>query len=537
MNMLGPMQNLPPDRSVFSIQSHCRQLISIGLLLALGFTFAYWEVIKMLIHQWWSDDMYSYGFLIPGISIYLIWVRRHLLRSLRPVPNYVVGLTVLILSTVLLIIGHAGGILALQEISLISTIVGLVLILLGTSFLIRLWMPIAYLLFMIPIWEIITDRLHFPFQNLSAGIGITLLHMLGIPAYRQSIYIELPNITLEVAKVCSGLNYLIAVTAIGIPVAYLFLVEWTKRFILITCAIVVAILANSFRVALIGTLVYYGLSQDVHGPFHILQGIFVSLLGFGTIFMGTWILSRLPARGTSLHDPNIMPALQRELIHDQSSNIFRVALIVFGVFLFSGFFLQFYRPSPVPLERDLDNFPYQVENWKGLNAEAIFNVYSNLGVDHQLSRIYSNDALGVVQLYIGYFEYQRQGKELVNDQLFYELKQDAVTIQVVDLDNYGLVKMNQILFSDRNNTKLILYWFDLNGRMVASPTEMRVYTALDALFHRRNSGAIFMVSADIQNIQDLPETLGRCQSFLIDIWPLINQYIPRSVATLSKRAS
>lgn len=265
---------------------------AVGVVLLAGLGFSYAHVLKAIVTQWWTNNLYSYGFLIPPISLYLIWLRRETIQLLRPRPNCMGGGALLGAGFTMLILGHAGSILTLQELSLPVTLSGLILSLLGTQVLKSLAFPLAYLLFMIPAWEVLTDHLHLPFQLLSATIGLALLQSVGIPAFRDGVYIELPQITLEVAQVCSGVNYLIAVIAIGVPLAVLFLDGWRRRALLLGLSIVVATLSNGLRVALIGLLAYHGfLPGDIHGPFHVLQGILVSMIGYAALFAGLLLLS------------------------------------------------------------------------------------------------------------------------------------------------------------------------------------------------------------------------------------------------------
>src|SRR5881397_426089 len=100
-----------------------------------AFAFCYAEVFVTLVRYWWSYDTYSYAFLIPLISLYLIWVRREALTHLLPVPNYTSGLTILFAGLSTLVVGKAGSIMIIQELSLIITLTGVVLCLLGTAFL------------------------------------------------------------------------------------------------------------------------------------------------------------------------------------------------------------------------------------------------------------------------------------------------------------------------------------------------------------------------------------------------------------------
>ena len=137
---------------------------SLGVLLATSFMFCYAQVFAAMVRQWWSISFYSYAFLIPLISAYLVWSRRDKLFQLKPLPDYVAGSFLLAAGLSAFFIGQVGGILALQQVSLMITLPGIVLFLFGRAVLKALWLPITFLWFMIPIWEVITDPLHFPFQ-------------------------------------------------------------------------------------------------------------------------------------------------------------------------------------------------------------------------------------------------------------------------------------------------------------------------------------------------------------------------------------
>lgn len=260
-------------------------------LVIVSFFIAYAPVWAALSMQWWSNDMYSYGYLIPGISLYMVWVRREQLAGVGVQPNYLWGWPLGVVGLFVYVLGQAGEVVSLQEMSLLITLSAVVLLLWGGAVLRVVALPIGYLWLMIPIWEeIVTDRLHAPFQVFSATVAGELLRMLGAPVYREGVFLHLPSITLEVARACSGVNYLIAVIAIGIPLACLFLEKWSRRIALLLFGIVVAVLSNSLRVALIGLLAYYGFEGPLHGPLHVLQGLFVSVIGYAGLFGGLWVL-------------------------------------------------------------------------------------------------------------------------------------------------------------------------------------------------------------------------------------------------------
>ena len=211
-----------------------------------------------------------YGFLVPAISGYLIWLRRAHLRSLSVVPSFRLGTTVLFVSLALLVAGRVSATNIVEELSLPLAVCGLSLLVLGDRLTQSLAFPLAYLFTMIPFWDVFTNRLHQPFQLYSAAMGVGALRLLDIPVFHQGVFIELPNVTLEVAELCSGVNSLIAILCIGVPLTHYYVAGWAKRCFIVVSAALIALLSNGIRVASVCLLAYYeirGPNGDIHGPY------------------------------------------------------------------------------------------------------------------------------------------------------------------------------------------------------------------------------------------------------------------------------
>ncbi len=261
------------------------QLIALAVLAGA----LYAPVFSALVRIWRENDVYSHGFLVPAISLYFVWRRRERLRELTPAPSFLLGIPLVLLAGMMLLAGKFAAALIVEETSLLVIIVGLILIFLGKDFLKALALPVAYLVFMLPILGVPADRMHWPFQLLAARIGTGILQFIGIPAFQEGQYIYLSQITLEIVETCSGMRLLFSVIAIGIPLAYFTQRTWLRGAALIGLAVTISILANGFRVALIGAWVHYG-GTPVHGPLHIFQGLFVAWIGYATLFAGAWLL-------------------------------------------------------------------------------------------------------------------------------------------------------------------------------------------------------------------------------------------------------
>jgi EpsI family protein len=489
--------------------------LAVAVCGALAYLFA--EAFSSLAGTWDSSPMYSYGIAIPFISLYLVWGFRERIRDVRPCPSHVAGWPVLASGLLALVVGKAGGIVVLQELALIPTLTGVVLITLGWPFLKTLWIPIIYLLFMIPVWDGLTERLHEPFQNFSAGQGMNMLGLLGIPAYRDGIFIELPNLTLEVAKACSGVNYLVAVLAIGIPLSLLYLPTWQRRMMLLVSAVAIAVAANSLRVALIGVLAYYEIGDVLHGPFHILQGLFVSVVGYGALFVGLWVLSRghvpaHPARSGATDGPGL------------SRPVRRVGALAVLVVVLTGLggFLAVAEPKPAALQGDLADVPRDVGGWIGTTADVGAGVPLPLKFDHELRRRYRDASGAQVDVYIGYLESQTQGKELINYRTA-EMHRGAVPVELQAPGVGPRPVVNAVVRTHHGRTYAGLFWYDLNGRVVTDRYWAKAYTMWDALVVRRTNGAMVWMTTEFAGPDGQERALATLTRFAGTLYPEVER--------------
>src|SRR6266487_1080863 len=101
-----------------------------ALLVTGGFGLVYWPVIVKLVSDWYHDDNYSHGFLIVPLAAYFVWERREKLRKIPILPS-AFGLVVVLGSVAVLVAGILGSELFLTRISIVGTIIGMLLFLLG----------------------------------------------------------------------------------------------------------------------------------------------------------------------------------------------------------------------------------------------------------------------------------------------------------------------------------------------------------------------------------------------------------------------
>jgi len=248
-------------------------------MIALGFAAVYWQVFAKLVHDWYNDDNYSHGFLIIPLAAYLAWERRHKLAEIIPAPSSF-GLVVVVGSIVVLLAGILGSELFLQRVSIIGSVIGAVLFLLGWRHLRALSFPVAMLLLMIPIPAIIFNQIAFPLQLLASRFGETAMGIADVPVLREGNVLILANTTLEVAEACSGIRSLVSLVTLAIVLGYFADRRFWVRALVTLSSVPVAVVTNGFRVAGTGIAAHRFGPEAAQGFFHEFSGWIVFVAAF-----------------------------------------------------------------------------------------------------------------------------------------------------------------------------------------------------------------------------------------------------------------
>jgi len=477
-----------------------------------------------------NRDDYSHGFIVPFIALYFVWLGKEKLKSIPVKPNIIGGLILMILANLMLLLGHTGGIVAIQEVSIIVIIPGLVLLLLGTEYFKALIFTISYLILMIPsILDVVVNRIQWPFQLLSATTASILLEILNIPVFQEAQFLHLSNITLEVAAECSGVRYLISIIAIAVPLAYFTQQRFWRRMSLVAIGIIVGILVNIVRVTLIGVWAYYD-GGIVHGPGHIFQGLFVSVVGYIFLFMGAWVLKESPSFNIARH--RVENGGEGSNINRAFTNIKpfnKVWLIAILFLAVLGVYIHQYKSIPVPLTNSLHYFPLTIGDWKGedIDYQKSTFPFRIKNADQEITRKYKGTSGNEITLYVAYFESQHQGKELIYYQ-FQKLYNVSETAEI-DLRDTESISVNRAFVRGDDINNAVFYWYNCNGRNIGGRNEVKLITATGGLLNRRTNGAVIMVVSDVNKLEELQNTFIHEKKFIQNVIPVLNHYMGDSV--------
>lgn len=271
-------------------------LVRVALLAgAIVFLFLNWFQAQHE-HSWGNGD-WSHAYMVPLISIYLLWQVR---AEFDAAPRLVFwpGLVAVLMGIwchVFFTVGvanHLG-----QGLSLILTVFGVALLLLGPAAMRTVFLPIGYLFFGITLPEKVMIYVTFPMQQIAAEGAWVLLRMLGIQADLFGNTIHVTNTStmvttpLDVAEACSGMRMLIAFIALGAAVGLVASRMWWKRVALFMLGVPVALGLNMIRVATLGVLSLWDPKLS-EGEAHSFFGTVLLIPGF-FVYMGVvWAFNR-----------------------------------------------------------------------------------------------------------------------------------------------------------------------------------------------------------------------------------------------------
>lgn len=254
-------------------------MLGAGTLMTFIIVLLYRSVLPAWFADLWNDPNYSHGLLVPLVSLWLAYERRDAIAALTPHPARS-ALFLVVGALLLLLVGRLAAELFIMRVSLLLLLAALMAFIAGYAYVRVLALPLAFLLFMVPLPTIVLNAVTLPLQFVASELAVTLLHWLGFPALREGNVIILPNAALEVVEACSGLRSLISLGATGVVVAVLSLRRPLLQALLVASSVPIAVLTNGARVGGTGVLAFYYGPSVAEGFFHGFSGwiVFVCAL-------------------------------------------------------------------------------------------------------------------------------------------------------------------------------------------------------------------------------------------------------------------
>jgi exosortase len=183
---------------------------------------------------------------------------------------------------------------------MLATLGAVVLFLGGWRLVKYTWLPIAFLLFAVPLPDRTFKAVSIPMRIWAAKAGTFFLNLVGdIEATARGAIIDVVykgkaiEPPLDVAEACSGMRLLMVFLALGVAMAYLHYRPLWQRFVLLASTIPIAIFCNSVRVTVTGFIYVLIDSRYTQGIYHDMLGIAMLPLAFALYGFLAWFMSSL----------------------------------------------------------------------------------------------------------------------------------------------------------------------------------------------------------------------------------------------------
>jgi exosortase D (VPLPA-CTERM-specific) len=502
------------------------------LLVAAALAFVYATVLVKLGRDWWTDENYSHGLLVPFVIGYVVWLEfDELKRSAKNSPVWF-GVTVILGALFLLLVGTLGAELFTQRISFVLMLVGIVIYFFGAKILYKLVVPFALLIFSIPIPTIIFNKIAFPLQIWASQIAVWGIRIFEVPSVRKGNIIELlpkgatQMVALEVVEACSGIRSLMTLVTLALILAYFtqgkskkdghewlgFIKDFDfwRAVILMLSAIPIAILTNAARVTATGILTYYYGKHVAEGAWHDFSGWLVFLAALILLMLVNLGLKKIHhrvtksteeiSRNSKVEDQISEPALSTQ--HRALGTYQTISLII--ALFFGGIFINWFeqRAELQIGRRPLREIPVELGAWRQMGTDTRFSegTESVLRTTDYVMRDYLLPNGRGANLYVGYYASQRTGAT-------YHSPQNCLPGSGWEMKNPELVEIktpsglefaaNRYIVQNGDHRQILIYWYQGRGRATASEYRDKVYTVVDSIFRQRSDGAMVRIMTPV----------------------------------------
>lgn len=499
------------------------QWVAIGLL----FSLLYGPLIPGLVSEWYESLTFSYGFLVPFIAGYLLWQRRAELKSIRHCPT-VHGAYLLLFAVVVGLLGRAVGDSFTMRASMILALWSSIYLLLGRNFFKAVLFPLSYLGLMIPVPYVLTKEFVYHLRFFDATLAANALQMLGIPVYREAYFLHLPNITLEVADMCSGIASVFALFALGIFYVYFLpiAVHWKIGLVLATFPI--AFVANLFRIVVVSALTYFIGPVALEMFFHRFSGTVTFLLALILlVLLGELLRKKYPehsARNVSSEPYEVGDRRKGAVI---APGPFIIGVVIFMSALYVSQLLEtgrvFDLPGPglVALTGRLGPFSAGQATW--------IDPYTDRKAHSSVSRIYFGPEKTPIELFVGYRGAQNDGDRLYSPKLVLPERWNFVWVRPTSMGvgNGKWIRVNSMLTRAGTATRLVLYWYQISGRSVAGELDHRLIQVRRLILEGRSDGAVVRLATPVLDSEKIEQAEDRLKMFASYLYPELLKILPR----------
>lgn len=183
----------------------------------------------------------------------------------------------------------------------------------------------------------------------------------------------------------------------------------------------------------------------------------------------------------------------------------------------------------VHINQPFSTFPTQIGQWIGKEDRFDKRIYGKLGVDDSYLCTFKTTDGRQVQLYIGFYQSQREGGIIHSPKNCmpgggWNITSTSLEELTIPHTNPGKMKTIKLILEKAGEKQVVLYWFQSRGRYISSEYMQKIYLVWDAIFKNRTDGSFIRLIAPAQ--KDEARTTEYMKTFAQDLIPILEEYLP-----------
>ena len=443
---------------------------------------------RAMAAQWWNTSTYNHVLLVPAILAWLVALRREELARLVP-AGWWPGLIVVAGAAFLWVLGSFAGLSLARQVGAVAMLQGAVLALLGPRVAVGLAFPLAYMLFLVPFGDELIPLL----QLVTAQITMALLALGGIPALLEGVFITTPSGLFMVAEACSGVKFLVAMSAFAVLAANLCFRTWPRRTLFVVATLALAVMANGVRAWGTVTIAHYHGIAFASGFDHVFYGwIFFALVIGLVLALGWRWFDRAPddpqIDAAAIAASPLLAMLARRRIGEGAALGLTVALAL-GALNWAAAADRL--AAPLPASIDLAAVP----GWQRVDyTPRVWWEPRHAGANHRLLGRYADGRGNTVDVSYALYASQAEGHEAGG---FGEgaLTPESAWDWAQPGPQLAGAKTDRLAATGRVE-RLCATWYKTGSLLTGSNARLKLANMADRLLLRRRATAVVIVSAE-----------------------------------------
>lgn len=186
---------------------------------------------------------------------------------------------------------------------------------------------------------------------------------------------------------------------------------------------------------------------------------------------------------------------------------------------------------PAPSRESLKGFPREIAEFRG-GADEILDdrIGGVLKADDYILRSYRASHGPQVEFFTAYYKTQKAGESMHSPKNclpgwgWQIIKTDEVPLRPDDPAHPTMI--NRYLIEKDGDKALVLYWYQANGRVIASEYWGKIYLVMDALRSGRRDGAIVRFVVGIPKGSNGDAEFDAAMKMARAVAPILPKYLP-----------